>query len=154
MQVVVSGVEHALQTIQRYTDIDRKLLEIAKRLCEIGEPIIKAIHGNHATVTTEATKNGYRITASGEDVLFIEFGAGEQAGQEKGKYDDVPAVVEPGSWSKAHQGEYWRTGGPGKGHWHFAGQEINTVAPSPAFYYAYEYMVQNLPQIAKDVLEH
>ncbi len=91
MQITVSGVAHALQTILRYADIDRKLQEIAKRLCEIGEPIIKAIHGNHATVTTEATKNGYRITASGEDVLFIEFGAGDQAGSENGSYEAVPA---------------------------------------------------------------
>ena len=40
------------------------------------------------------------------------------------------------------------------GYWYFGGHKFTTVAPSPAFYYAYEYMVQNLPQIAKDVLEH
>ena len=149
MQVVVSGVEHALHTISRYADIDRKLQEIAKRLCEIGEPIIKAIHGNHATVTTEATKNGYRITASGEDVLFIEFGAGDQAGSENGSYDAVPASARPGSWSEGHAQQYSTLG-----YWYFGGHKFTTVAPSPAFYYAYEYMVQNLPQIAKDVLEH
>ena len=149
MQIRVSGVERTLRTIQRYADIDRKLQEIAKRLCEIGEPIIKAIHGNHATVTTEATKNGYRITASGEDVLFIEFGAGDQAGSENGSYDAVPASARPKSWSETHAQQYSKYG-----YWYFGGHKFTTVAPSPAFYYAYEYMVQNLPQIAKDVLEH
>ena len=148
MQITVSGVEHALQTISRYADIDSKLQEIAKRLCEIGEPIIKAIHGNHATVTTEQTKNGYKITASGEDVLFIEFGAGNAAGDENGKYDAVPSVVRKGSWSEGHAQQYSTLG-----YWYFGGHKFTTVAPSPAFYYAYEYMVQNLPQIAKDVFK-
>lgn len=151
MQISVKGIDHAIRTIERYTDLRQKLSELAERLCAIGEPIIKQIHGNHSVVATEPTANGYRITASGEDVLFIEFGAGEDAGSENGKYDAVPSVARPGTWSEAHQGEYWRTGGPGVGHWHFGGHEINTVPPSPAFYYAYEYMVQNLPRIAREV---
>lgn len=146
MQVQVSGISHALQTVQRYADIDRKVLEIARRLCEIGEPIIRAIHGNHATITTEQTKNGYKITASGEDVLFIEFGAGDAAGRDAGLYDSVPGSVRPGSWSETHAQMYSRFG-----FWVFAGHIVHEVPPSPAFYYAYEYMVQNLPHIAEEV---
>jgi len=147
MQITVNGVGHALKAIERYANTDDKLQEIAKRLCEVGEPIIKQIHGHHATVTTEAMKSGYRITASGEDVLFIEFGAGDQAGSENGNYDAVPASARPGSWSETHAQQYSK-----HGFWIFGGQKFTTVAPSPAFYYAYEYMVQNLPQVAKDVL--
>ena len=151
MNITVSGIDHAIKTIEKYADMDRKLAELAERLCQIGEPIIRQIHGNHSSVWTEPTANGYRIVAEGEDVLFIEFGAGEDAGSDNGKYDAVPSVAKPGTWSEAHQGEYWRTGGPGKGHWHFGGREINTVPTSPAFYYAYEAMVQNLPRIAEEV---
>ena len=89
--ITVTGVDHAISALAKYVNIQLKLNEIAKRLCEIGEPIIKQIHGNHAVVTTEPVANGYMITASGEDVLFIEFGAGDQAGSENGSYDAVPA---------------------------------------------------------------
>ena len=147
MQVVVNGVAHALKTVQRYADTDRKVQEILKRLCEIGEPIIRQIHGHHAdSIETTPTKNGYKITASGEDVLFIEFGAGEQAGSENGNYDAVPASARPGSWSETHAKQYST-----RGYWYFGGHKFTTVAPSPAFYYAYEYMVQNLPMITREV---
>lgn len=148
MQITVNGVEHALKAIERYADIDNKLQEIAKRLCEIGEPIIRQIHGHHADfIGTLPMKNGYKIVCEGEDVLFIEFGAGDQAGSENGNYDAVPASARPGSWSETHSQQYSKYG-----YWYFGGHKFTTVAPSPAFYYAYEYMVQNLPQVAKDVL--
>ena len=146
MQISIKGIDHAIRTIERYTDLRQKLAELAERLCAIGEPIIKQIHGNHSVVATEPTANGYRITASGEDVLFIEFGAGDQAGSENGNYDAVPAEARPGSWSETHAQQYSTLG-----YWYFGGHKFTTVAPSPAFYYAYEYMVQNLPRIAREV---
>lgn len=145
--ITVTGVEHALATLSRYADIDKKLNEIAKRLCEIGEPIIRQVHGNHASVWTEPTATGYKITAEGEDVLFIEFGAGDQAGSENGNYDAVPSSARPGSYSETHAQMYSRYG-----YWYFGGHKFTTVAPTPAFYYAYEYMVQNLPRIIREVL--
>ena len=149
MTVTVTEIAHAVKTIERYTDLRQKLAELAERLCAIGEPIIKQIHGNHAVVMTEPTKDGYRITASGEDVLFIEFGAGDQAGSENENYDSVPAEARRGSWSETHAQQYSTLG-----YWYFGGHKFTTVAPSPAFYYAYEYMVQNLPQIAREVFAH
>lgn len=146
MQITFTGIEHALQTVQKYSDLDKKVKEIAERLCQIGEPIIRQVHGNHATVSTEPTANGYKITASGEDILFIEFGAGDAAGSENSLYDRVPAAARPGSWSEKHAQMYSRYG-----FWVFAGQIYHEVQPTPAFYYAYEYMVQNLPLIAREV---
>ena len=51
MQVVVSGVEHALKTIERYTDIQNKLMEIAYRLCEIGSTVCDSVY--HTSVSVE-----------------------------------------------------------------------------------------------------
>ena len=146
--VTISGVQSVLHKVQRYTDIDTKVQEIMKRLCEIGEPIINQVHGNHSTVTTEPTQNGYKITASGQDVLFIEFGAGDAAGRDAGLYDQVPKSVRPGSWSEKHAQMYSRYG-----FWVFGGHIMREVPPSPALYYAYEAMVQALPQIARDVFK-
>lgn len=146
MNISVKGIDHAIKTIEKYADMDRKLAELAERLCQIGEPIIRQIHGHHSAVWSEPTANGYRIVAEGEAVLFIEFGAGDAAGSDNGLYDAVPAVARPGSWSETHAQQYSRYG-----FWVFAGQKITEVPTSPAFYYAYEAMVQNLPRIAEEV---
>lgn len=146
MNISVKGIDHAIKTIEKYADMDRKLAELAERLCQIGEPIIRQIHGHHSAVWTEPTSNGYRIVAEGEDVLFIEFGAGDAAGSDNGLYDEVPSVARPGSWSETHAQQYSRYG-----FWIFAGKKITEVPTNPAFYYAYEAMVQNLPRIAEEV---
>ena len=36
MQISISGIDHAIKTIEKYTDMKDKLLELAYRLCEIG----------------------------------------------------------------------------------------------------------------------
>ena len=121
MQISVSGIDRIKERIAKYADLSAKCAELAKRLCEIGEPIIRAAHGGHAVVVAEPIENGYVIRAEGEDILFVEFGAGDA------------------------------TGGYLKGHWHFAGQEIHETEPNPSFYYAYQAMVEALPQIANEV---
>lgn len=146
MQITVTGVNNILKRIDGLLKIEEKCAELARRLCEIGEPIIRQVHGNHASVWSEPTENGYKIVAEGEDVLFIEFGAGNAAGSTAGLYDAVPAEVRPGSWSETHAKQYVMYG-----NWWFGGQAYVEVVPTPAFYYAYEYMAQNLPQLAKEV---
>ncbi len=150
MEITVTGlggIQRAMQRMQKLSDMDSKVKEIAERLCQIGEPIIRQVHGNHADdIHTEPTQNGYKIVAKGKDILFIEFGAGDAAGSENALYDAVPSVARPGSWSEQHAKMYARYG-----FWVFAGRIFHEVQPTPAFYYAYEYMVQNLPMIAREV---
>lgn len=146
MSIEITGIESAKQTIERFLRLQEKCLEIAKRLCEVGEPIIKATHGNHAVVMTSPTENGYKISAEGEDVLFIEFGTGDMAGAEAANYDRVPSVVGQGTWSETHAQMYSRFG-----FWVFAGEIYHYTMPHPAFYYAYEAMVEALPKIASEV---
>lgn len=132
--------------INRMLHLREKVEEVAKRLCKVGEPIIQATHGNHARVWSEPTKNGYKVCAEGEDILFIEFGTGLKAGQDAHLYDEVPGVVGEGTWSATHAKMYstW-------GFWVFAGEIYYYTEPHPAFYYAYQAMVEALPQIAQEV---
>ena len=132
--------------IDRMIHVRGKVAEVAQRLCEVGAPIIQATHGNHARVWSEPTENGYKICAEGEDVLFIEFGTGDRAGVLTPWYDQVPSEVRPGSWSESHAQMYSRYG-----FWVFAGQIYHYTEPHPAFYYAYQAMVEALPQIAQEV---
>ena len=132
--------------INRMLHLRENVEEICKRLCKVGEPIIQATHGNHARVWSEPTKNGYKVCAEGEDILFIEFGTGLKAGQDAHLYDEVPGVVGEGTWSATHAKMYstW-------GFWVFAGEIYYYTEPHPAFYYAYQAMVEALPQIAQEV---
>lgn len=147
MQIAITGIDRIRERIERIANLQEKCAEIARRLCEVGEPIIRAAHGNHATVMAAPIDNGYAITADGDHrLLIIEFGAGDAAGLMAGEYDEVPSVVRPGSWSATHARMYSRYG-----FWVFAGHILHEVEPNPAFYYAYQAMVEALPQIANEV---
>lgn len=143
MKVEISGIDHALETVTRFADIGAKMQEILHRLREIGEPIIRDVHKD---VTVEESAAKLMITASGEDVLFIEFGTGDMAGVMDALYDQVPSSVGQGTWSSTHAQMYSRYG-----FWVFANTIYHHTEPHPAFYYAYQAMVQALPQVAKDV---
>lgn len=146
VSITVGGLNRVKKAVERIANVKAKCLEIARRLCEVGEPIIRATHGNHASVTVEQTSNGYSVRADGEDILFIEFGAGDRAGENNDQYDEVPAVAHPGTWSDTHAQMYSRYG-----FWVFAGKIYHYTDPHPAFYEAYKAMVKALPQIAKEV---
>ena len=154
MQITVTGsISKSIARLQTLgstssaDSIEAKLKEVAERLCRIGEDVIRQVHGHHADrIATEKTAKGYKIVAEGRDILFIEFGAGDAAGSENALYDAVPAEAQPGTWSMHHAQMYSRYG-----FWVFGGQIYREVQPTPAFYYAYEYMVQNLPMIAREV---
>lgn len=147
MKISVTGVDRIKERIEKLSKLQEKCAEVARRLCEVGEPIIRAAHGNHATVMAAPIENGYAITADGDQrLLIIEFGAGDATGIMAGEYDEVPSVVRPGSWSESHAQMYSRYG-----FWVFAGHILHEVEPNPAFYYAYQAMVEALPQIANEV---
>ena len=146
MNITTTGFDRVLERIEALANLQEKCEELARRLCEVGEPIIQAWHGNHAVVMVEPIENGYVIRADGEDVLFIEFGTGDKAGEMTAYYDEVPAEVAPGTWSESHAQMYSKYG-----FWVFAGKIYHYTEPHPAFYYAYQRMVEALPQIANEV---
>ena len=146
MQIEVKGIDRILKQLERFDNMETKLNDIAQRLVAVGEPIIRAVHGNHNAVWSEPTAEGYRIIAEGESVLFIEFGTGDAAGIHASAYDAVPSVVRPGSWSETHSQQYSRWG-----FWFFGGHVLRETPPHPAFYDAYKAMVEALPQIVEEV---
>ena len=147
MEITVTGIDIVQRRLERYADLGAKCAELALRLCEIGDPIIRAAHGGHASVDIEPFDGGYAITANGDErLLIIEFGAGDATGIMASEYDAVPSVVSKGSWSKTHAKMYSRYG-----FWVFAGRILREVEPNPSFYYAYQAMVEAIPRIAEEV---
>ena len=151
MQITISGAEEILRRIDQYRNADEKFLEIARKLCAVGEQVASSGFGGNASVAVEPTDHGYKVTISGEDILFIEFGTGNATGTGTAEYDAIPSVVYPGSWSEMHNGEYYRTGGYPKGFWHFGGRKINQTPPHPYTYEAYKAMVEELPKVVNEV---
>ena len=151
----VDGCTKALKTLEKYkADIKPKLDEVCRRLAELGAEEARRILGTvdpmegntDATVSTRKLENGWAITMSGSDVYFIEFGTGDRAGVLSPWYDEVPADARPGSWSETHAQQYST-----QGYWYFGGKRYEFTEPHPAFYDAYQAMVEALPQIAQEV---
>lgn len=150
MRISINGLESIRRAVDKFGNLKIKCYLLASRLCEVGEPIIRETHGNHASISVEplASDNGYCIRADGEDILFIEFGTGDHAGDMSSQYDEVPTYVRPGAWSESHAQMYSRYG-----FWVFAGKIYHYTDPHPAFYYAYKAMVDALPKIAQEVFD-
>lgn len=146
MNITVIGADKAIQRIEKYVDMSAKLSELAERLAQVGEAEAAKTYGER--VTHQLTEDGARITISGEDVLFIEFGTGDAAGIHAAQYDAVPSVVRPGSWSETHAHQYEMLG-----FWWWHNTRFTETPPHPGAYDAYQAMVQALPQIAEEVFK-
>lgn len=130
--------------------LEDKCMEMAYRLCEIGSAVVDGFYGSSASISIARTQHGARINIDGEDVLFIEFGAGDAAGTTVGLYDAVPVCVRKGSWSETHAQMYSTLG-----YWYWppgSTNKIYEVTPTPAAYYAYREMILAIPQVAKEIL--
>ena len=106
-------------------------------LCEMGEETARTLfaeappeYGNtDVDVHSEFDgTTGFRIIASGEDAMFLEFGTGVSTVVTRPTVQsDVP--IEVGSYSKANNGEFARTGYK---YWHYGGVKISGTPPMGA----------------------
>lgn len=79
------SIDKALRELKEYKRwIEAKAKELCQRLADIGvqvanaeyAPVAAKMIGADYNVTVESTKNGCRILADGDSILFLEFGAG------------------------------------------------------------------------------
>ena len=103
-----TSINKAIKDIRKLNaEWDRKIDEVTRRLAEIGATkaslgFSRAIYtgDNDVSISVEPIENGYSIIASGEAVLFIEFGSGVTYGYGH----PAPMNYGPGTY-------------PGNGHW-------------------------------------
>lgn len=84
----------------------QKITEYISKLCEIGAAAAKNAYGSLVTVTV--TPDGKGILAQGDQVIFLEFGAGvytEDHGLTIGA--DLSIVIAPGGWSETEGEHRW-----------------------------------------------
>ena len=107
MIVTVTGIDEAIAKLEKAEEIEKPILEGILEVLKEAERIVSTRYslqgnGNEDFVTDiEEIPNGYMLTVSGEDVGFLEFGAGVFT--EANEFaDEVGFPVAPWSWSESH----------------------------------------------------
>lgn len=134
-----------------YADLSRKADELCRRLAELGATramldFSNAIYDgtNDVSVTVEPIAHGYRVRASGNAVLFIEFGSGTI-----GYGHPEPEWYGPGTWSDGPNGRgHWQD----PNGWYYAhGQKSKGNPPAAAMYHASREVQDAVQRIADEV---
>ena len=151
-----ASVRAGVTQLRQYAEwINTKAQELAERLARYG---LQRVQAGYAAVPYDGVKdyhveveqrgkNAYAIVASGQTVLFLEFGSGisygaghplnAEYGMGPGTYPGQTHVPDPGYW--------WYTGTDGESHYS-AGN-----APSMAMYIAGMDMRMEIERIAREV---
>lgn len=140
----------SLQVFER--QFRAKVAIFLRRLAERGSEVATQAFGRHVTVTaTEVSANVWKITASGEAIGFLEFGAGTMTDGSDPFASQVSYDVSPGSWSRSPEGsgEFEKYG-----RWEFppgSGKYMTYVAPRHGMQRAYETIIAEVDSIAREV---
>jgi hypothetical protein len=144
-----ASVSRAQRRLDEYfADLIEKANTVCERLATIGAvraslDFSRAIYNgtNDVAVTVEPINNGYAIHATGNAVLFIEFGSGASYGYGHPE----PEGYGPGTY-------------PGKGHWDdpngwWYGNHEHSYGnpPAAAMYHAKQDVLQEVQRIADEV---
>lgn len=158
VKVTASGFKDAFTAIDKYLDenaLKKKGEELCKRLADIGEQ--EAFTGFMAAtangeqdpvqVHSEPIENGYKIVAEGEEVCFIEFGAGvHYNGAEPYPLPRPEGIVGIGQYGKGlGRNDYWFYSDESGSHF-----THGTPAAMP-MYNATKEILESIPQIANEV---
>lgn len=159
IKCTLGTIDEAIKAVTAYRNgLEAKAKKICEKLASLGAMVAsinfaRAAYDGDASVNidVEPTEKGYVITASGQAVAFIEFGAGAKYGGGYPLQTMEPHVdTNPGSWSTDPA--------VGKGHfddpngWYYAhGKKSWGNPPAMGMYYASKEMRDNVLRIAREV---
>lgn len=148
----VEGINKAIKDIEKFQkEVENKLDLLCKRLAELGVSVVaddyEYTRGGEITVDWEKVDDGYLVTAAGKGVMFLEFGAGDEAGTGF-QGADVPVDTSPGSWSSTHSKQYSENG-----YWVWNGHVFRSIAPRSGMYFATERIKQEAESVAKEIFK-
>lgn len=151
----IASIQDALKQLEEY-DIAKKGDELARRMAEVCAETARSHYrpgdGNEdVTVSVSKVENGYEVSAVGDDVYFMEFGAGVSAGA---GYDTSvitpPVDISPGSWSSTRgTGEYARYKS-----WHHKKRKYTGLVPQKGMYYGTKEATERMEEIANEVFRN
>lgn len=139
----------ALKELEKYQkEIKPKMLEVCKRLAEIGAQeanahLVLANGNDDARISVEPMDGGYKLVMSGTDVYFIEFGTGNDV---NAYTPNTTVLVAQGSWSETHAKVYMTYG-----YWYYDKVRYEGTPAYMPMYYAGKKMREEMPRIVKEV---
>lgn len=157
MTITINGfdtasIDAAIQELQTaFKDQNQMVQDACMKVAEFGAKWAEGGYrsaeypsgANDVVVTAEATGDGARVRASGENVLFIEYGAGAL----RGYGHPEPNGYGPGTFNPLS--DNWKN----PNGWYYAhGRKTWGNPPSAAMYYAEQAMRENADTIVNGVL--
>lgn len=152
MSLDPQSIQSAINEIKaRQKWFENKLDEFARRVAEKGCSIATANYRSNdgtVVVSVEPYGKGYVIRASGEDVCFLEFGAGVSTNSGHPYADKMPFEVRPGSWSEEHAQHYSK-----HKYWYYDKKKYYGITPTMAMYRTQWQLQYDVYQIAREVFK-
>lgn len=152
--ITISGLEETQALLDKLSRIDEPMKELCRELCELAVEIVERKYsvrsgsGNtdfHTDI--EELPDGYMMSVSGEDVGFLEFGAGVFTEPDEFE-NQVGYSVYPGSWSEEHSRAF-----ADRGFWLYKGIQYTGISPSHGMHEAYEAILNEFEERAKEKIE-
>ena len=140
VEVSQTGLDRAVSALER---IPNRVETFMERLCELGQNAAQTAFGGSVSVTWARAGKGYEISANGQSVAFLEFGAGVDTDTGHIFADDVSFTVAPGSWSQSEFGSGQFIPGQHES-WMFGGTEYTGVAPRRGMWECYKAITDGL----------
>lgn len=146
----ITGVNDTIAALKRVVSA-RRAKKIVDDLAEIGKQTAKGLYdiadydGDRDTVVdVKGIKGGKAVVASGESVLFIEYGSGLI-----GYGHPEPLQYGPGTWSDSEKGKHHWNDPNG---WHIPGTGQRTYGnpPAMAMYQAGKEIKRNIPRVVRE----
>ena len=152
--ITISGLEETQAMLDKIANIQIPMKELCRELCELAVDVVERKYsvrsgsGNtdfHTEI--EELPNGYRMSVSGEDVGFLEFGAGVFTEPDEFA-NQVGYSIYPGSWSEEHSKAF-----ADRGFWLYRGIPYTGISPSHGMHEAYEEILNEFDERAKAKIE-
>lgn len=153
MILTVTGIEETIATLEKAEKIDKPIKEAIYMAMQEAENLVlnayrfQSVGKNDDYYTKiEEIPNGYTLTASGEDVGFLEFGVGIMTTPDEFA-DEVSFPVYVGSYSEANQGQFMKSG---YRFWWFGKSRYTGLLPTRGMQRALDYLMDNITSIIEE----
>ena len=154
--ITIEGLEATEEMLDKIANIQTPMMELCRELCELAEGIVQRKYSVRAgsgntdfTTTIEEIPNGYKMSVFGEDVGFLEFGAGVFTDSSDMFADQVGYAVYPGSWSETEGSHQFAD----HGFWIYRNVAFTGISPSRGMHEAYEEILNEFDERAKAKIE-
>ena len=145
-----TSIQKAINELERTKkSMQSKLREVAERLAEEGRNQAEMAYGHAIDVRVEEVEDGFVLSANGDAVVFLEFGAGYATDYTHPFAPTMAAAgvqIEPGSWSRQHANQY-----ASQGWWFWGGRVYMAVQPMHGMLRASEEIKYLTDRVVKEV---